>query len=1515
MNRKSILAAVFTLLSAGALAQSPASWYESTRENKPYVRWWWHGSAVDRPGLSYNLEEFARAGIGGVEITPIYGVQDNEAADIPFLSPEWMDMYKFTLAKASSLGLEVDMNCGTGWPFGGPEITPDLAAQKMQIEGGTVKCVQTGQKVKRAAPGGEGFVMNHYDPEALKVYLAKFDKAFEDSGAAFPDTWFNDSYEVYGADWTAALPEIFKQKYGYDIVEKLVGAKGEERLRALCDYRECLGQILQDNFLEPWAEWAHSHGARVRNQSHGSPANILDLYASVDIPECETFGRSDFDIPGLRQDAIRRPNDGDPCALKFASSAAHLTGKKYVSCETLTWLTEHFRTSLSQAKPEIDRAFCAGVNHIFFHGATYSPYGVQFPGWMFYASVNMSPTSSMWRDAPALFKYIERSQAFLSAGSPDSDFLLYMPIYDCWNQYDERAMVTFVIHSMDKTIPELKAAMSSIIAAGFDADYISDKLLQECDVKTPVIVPSCKYMPLETARRLLELKNSGVPVYFVGNLPEDVPGLADLKARRREFRKIVRALGKPVSFEQVFAQYTPETFRTECGGEMIRRVNEEGGYNYFFALTGSKGVDGWVKLAKGAGSAVIFDPMLGESGKAQVRKAPDGCAEVRLQMSPGQSVMLKTFPADVEAEPWLYIESEGPAEVLDAIWSISFPESSPAIKGNFSTRTPVDWTTLDVPEAKVNQGTARYTTAIVVDPLKERPDDWILDLGDVRESAEVVINGEKVATLVSVPFKVRVGKWLKPGINTLDVYVTNLASNKIADYDRRGVKWRIFKDANIATMSDPDFGKWATDPSGLVSEVTLTPVRLSCAPEADVEELTLDPTFSAEAVLDATRRVNDYYMTKYSDPTVPVPFPSRRKVYESIIWTRGVYYEGLMNLYQVDPRQSYLDYTRAWGDFHDWGMRFGDTFTRNADNYCCAQAYIEMWRITGEDRMIQKTLACMDNLEATAESDADWTWIDAIQMGMPALVKLGRYEKAWRMYKWSRDNFLNTADGLWWRDKDFKAPAYLEPNGEDCYWSRGNGWVFAALARVLDELPAREAHRSVYESDFRAMAAALALCQRADGTWNPSLHDQGNWGGPEATGTSLFAFGLAWGIRSGLLDSETYLPVLQKAWQGLCSICLHESGFVGYSQGTGKEPKEAQPLSFDRIPDFEDFGTGCVLLAGSEIVKLLRETPSPVYSEKFETRGQKPFKLDIPVPDGNYLVTVTLGDSRRASVTTIKAESRRLCVKSESVARRGTKTVSFVVNKRKVTPDVKIKSREEGKLDWDDFLNLEISGDAPAVKSITVEPAPAGTVTVFLCGDSTVVDQDSEPWASWGQMAPCFFDSSVAVANYAESGERADSFIAEGRLGKLLTYAKPGDYLFVEFGHNDQKLKGDDKNGYCFYADELRIFIREARAHGMIPVLVTPTHRRNFDSEGKIVETHADYPDGMRYVASREGVTLIDLHEMSGAFYESLGPEESEKAFVQGDRTHFNEFGAYELAALVLQGIKDANLPIATHIK
>ncbi len=342
-------------------------------------------------------------------------------------------------------------------------------------------------------------------------------------------------------------------------------------------------------------------------------------------------------------------------------------------------------------------------------------------------------------------------------------------------------------------------------------------------------------------------------------------------------------------------------------------------------------------------------------------------------------------------------------------------------------------------------------------------------------------------------------------------------------------------------------------------------------------------------------RVNDYFMKKFADPTAVIPYWSRKKAYESNIWTRAVYYEGLMALYAIHPENRYYDYACRWADFHKWGMRRDQTPTRNADNYCCSQTYIDLYELCPEPHRLTKTLACMNMLLNTPQVD-DWTWIDAIQMGMPVLSKLGRlrgddryFEKAWAMYAYARNTLagglFNQKEGLWWRDKSF-VPPYKEPNGKNCYWSRGNGWVAAALVRVLQDLPHDAAHRDVYIGDLQTMCKALINCQREDGFWNVSLADENHFGGKETTGTALFVYAMAWGVNNGVLDRKEYLPVVLKAWNAMVTEAVHKNGFLGYVQGTGKEPKDGQPVTYDSVPDFEDYGTGCFLLAGSEVYKL-----------------------------------------------------------------------------------------------------------------------------------------------------------------------------------------------------------------------------------------------------------------------------------------------------------------------------------------
>jgi len=345
-------------------------------------------------------------------------------------------------------------------------------------------------------------------------------------------------------------------------------------------------------------------------------------------------------------------------------------------------------------------------------------------------------------------------------------------------------------------------------------------------------------------------------------------------------------------------------------------------------------------------------------------------------------------------------------------------------------------------------------------------------------------------------------------------------------------------------------------------------------------------------VLAVMKLTNQYFMDKWPDPGKEIVTNRARP---SNIWTRAVYYEGLMALYNLSPDKKYYDYAVLRGERHKWGLRDG-TNTRNADNQCCGQTYLDLYMIDRKPERINDIKTSIDNMVKSTKS-GDWNWVDALQMAMPVFAKLGvlykdnaYYEKMFDLYNFSKmshgtNGLYNPADQLWWRDKDF-VPPYKEPNGEDCYWSRGNGWAFAALVRVLDIMPKNAPHRDEYLETYLEMAKALVPIQRNDGYWNVSLHDATNYAGKELTGTVLFTYGMAWGINKGIIQKKIYQPLVLKAWNAMTKECMHPNGFLGYVQGTGKEPKDGQPVTYTSVPDFEDYGLGCFLLAGSEVYKL-----------------------------------------------------------------------------------------------------------------------------------------------------------------------------------------------------------------------------------------------------------------------------------------------------------------------------------------
>ena len=719
-------------------------------------------------------------------------------------------------------------------------------------------------KVKRAAPGGEGLVVDHFDRKAVANYLTHIEEAFERTNTPYPHTFFNDSYEVADATWTTNFFEEFEKRRGYKLEDHLLellngmamyqSATKElaERRKynpndlshfvigignkELVDYRETLGDLLLENFTEQWTAWAHKHGAITRNQAHGSPANLIDCYAAVDIPEIEGFGLSEFGIKGLRTDPGKtRKNDSDYSMFKYAPSAAHVCGKPYTSSETFTWLTEHFRTSLSQLKPDLDLMFCAGVNHMFFHGTCYSPQDDEWPGWKFYASIDMSPTNSIWRDAPYFMQYVERCQSFLQWGQPDNDFLVLLPVRDAWKQWTGKLLMQFSIHAMGKLMPEFIKTILDIDRAGYDCDYISERLLMGVTYKDGMletkagtrykglIIPGSGNMPETVKAHIDELKAQGANVFYQND---------EASNHFFNIEKILKTAAKP------------EPMKTECGLKAIRRKNATG-YHYFIANLTPNDIDAVEPLAVDFKQAVWFNPLNGAITPATFDE--DG---LRISLRSGESMILQTYdsveffaeqsglaeraaakiqPAGtaVEKQPAGTAVANSTLYTLHSIpgpWTLTFTEEAPRVLKHFALEKPQTWETLDDDSVKVTMGTGVYTTHVKLTKADVKDAAcWQIDLGDVRESARVYINGEFIGCAWSVPFVLTFEGALKEGDNELRIEVTNLPANRIADLDRRGVKWRKMEEINVVDINykKTTYDQWEPVPSGLNSEVKL----------------------------------------------------------------------------------------------------------------------------------------------------------------------------------------------------------------------------------------------------------------------------------------------------------------------------------------------------------------------------------------------------------------------------------------------------------------------------------------------------------------------------------------------------------------------------------------------------------------------------------------------------------------------------------------------------------------------
>lgn len=943
IKKLSFLILLFSQTLAAQQTKTQLSWPEITRENKPWTRWWWPGSIVSKPDLTANMEKYRKAGLGGMEVTVIYGVKGMEDKFIKYLSPEWMDMFTYTLKEGVSLNMGIELANASGWPFGGPWVKPEDACRNINYKtwnlkegeklSGPVSFIQQplvraigmkpdikkltdpiatndslqvyaldqirfekpiplqvlmaysdnglsidlskkvsaegkldwtapagnwtlyalfggwhGKQVERAGPGGEGDVIDHFSSVASDNYLRHFDEAFKNYDIKSLGGYFNDSYEVDDAsgqaNWTPLMFDEFKIRRGYDIKENLPALfqkdTPEKNARVLCDYRQTISDLLLEKYTTRWTAWANKQGKTTRNQSHGAPANILDLYAATDIPETE---------------------GAEITKLKFATSAGNVTGKKYVSSESGTWLNEHFSSSLSDVKKAVDPFFLAGVNHIFYHGTCYSPVNQPWPGFQFYASVEFSPQNSFWNDFEGLNKYVARVQSFLQRGKPDNEILLYFPISDRYSDWGRDLLEHFDAVSPRFNGTPFRTAADGMFDKGYAYDYISD--LQLKNTKTvngllrttggtykTVIVPGCKYIPLETFVQVLKLAEEGGCIIFYGDMPENIAGWADYVNKTETFSKLKAGLkftsidnkdlkkavyGKGnillgADLQQLLSYAAVSREPMVDNNIKFNRRKYGNGYCYFVVNKGTTPFEGWLPVGRKTTSAALFNPMTGNLGLSNIRIGTDGLSEIYAKITPDESFIIETFDSKVLDNSYSFYDAITEPDAINGSWKVEFIEGGPVMPQTKVIDKLISWTEFGGEQVKDFSGTARYTVSFKKPAGKT--EEWSLNLGKVCESARVYLNGKELAVLIGPDYQVIINDKQFKKNNILEIKVSNLAINRVAYADRNKVPWKIFYNINMSgrlrqSTKNGIFDASDLKPreSGLIGPVTITPMK------------------------------------------------------------------------------------------------------------------------------------------------------------------------------------------------------------------------------------------------------------------------------------------------------------------------------------------------------------------------------------------------------------------------------------------------------------------------------------------------------------------------------------------------------------------------------------------------------------------------------------------------------------------------------------------------------------------
>ncbi len=843
MWRGWILGLVALLAAGAASLEETAKVLESPPpEARIMMRWWWFGPAVTQQELARELEAMRAAGIGGVEIQPVYPLAlddpGNGFRNLRFLSPEFLDALRFTENKARQLGIRVDLTLGSGWPFGGPTIPVELSAARLRIEPLSrppqlrwgervirefpehgIRFIEsrTGQMVKRAAVGAEGFVFDHYSRAALDRYLETVGEPLLKAFGPFrPYSVFCDSLEVFGSDWTPDLPEEFRRRRGYDLLPllpALTGEWNEEKARVRHDWALTLTELAEERFLRPLAEWSRRKGVKLRAQVYGTPPVTLASQRYVDLADGE-------------QTQWRRLS-----ASRWASSANHILRRQVTASETWTWLhSPTFAATPLDVKAEADIHFIQGINQLIGHGWPYSPPQAGKPGWGFYAAAALNDHNPWWPVTPELAQYLHRASWLLRQGEPVADVLLYVPVADIRSRFSAASGHVSIDRAVHEAIGD--AVIPQILDAGYNFDAVDDGLLEEALAGgryRAIVLVNAERMEPSALERMAAFARSGGQVIVIGKKPRLSPGYRNSEENDRKVQAAaaallaearVRVVETDARLGEALRQAVQPAVEWEPSSPALafahRKLSD--GEVFFLVNTGNMPWRGRLRFRADAQPAGAWDLLSGE--KREFRGEAELPPYGSLVFFAGGSAN----PAPVRKQPVRELD-------LSTGWDVTFLDTGRRVR----YEGPRSWT--EDAETRFYSGVAAYEKTVQLGrdalrawlefgpvsplgPTQQRQPGmraW-LD-APVKDAAVVYVNGKRAGSVFAPPYRIDLTGWLREGENRLRIEVSNTNLNLLA---RMGEPdYRVLAAAYGERFQMQDMRNLQPAPSGLTGSVKL----------------------------------------------------------------------------------------------------------------------------------------------------------------------------------------------------------------------------------------------------------------------------------------------------------------------------------------------------------------------------------------------------------------------------------------------------------------------------------------------------------------------------------------------------------------------------------------------------------------------------------------------------------------------------------------------------------------------